>query len=330
MTSTLNIGLRIYAHSRWLEPEIVGKADEALTAHESRSYTQAVMNAGVCLEKLLSRELRQRAAQLEGKPTLGALIGKVRDSSLSHDALLRRLDEANNIRNRAAHEKESELDAITEGDSLYMLNIVAKVVDWLGGQRGQSNPDHAVDLVPVFLSVGGAHRLEQAQFLQHLRTELRRLGVDVRNLSAIEYSEDRPFDQVRELLKTCRGALIVGLERSHAYAVFERERSDREQLYQDQYTPTAWNQIEGAMASALGLSVLVLREQRLHLEGIFEVSNSRHVVFPFDLGVESRKISSNLLHLLTGWVGQLRSVLDSARTPGAPAERSLDSGPAAH
>ena len=56
----------------------------------------------------------------------------------------------------------------------------------------------------------------------------------------------------------------------HAYTVFECERSQREKLYQDQYIPTAWNQIEASMAIALQVPILVLREGRLHREGIFE------------------------------------------------------------
>ena len=41
-------------------------------------------------------------------------------------------------------------------------------------------------------------------------------GVQLRSVSALEYSPDMPFDQIRGMMAECRGAL-VGLERSHAY-----------------------------------------------------------------------------------------------------------------
>jgi hypothetical protein len=101
---------------------------------------------------------------------------------------------------------------------------------------------------------------------------------------------------------------VVGLERSHAYAVFERERSEREMLYQDQYISTAWNQIEGSIASALGLPILVLRERRVHKDGIFEANNHGHRIVDFDLRVESTGLSDELRSFLTGWVQDVRSI----------------------
>jgi len=65
----------------------------------------------------------------------------------------------------------------------------------------------------------------------------------------------------------------VGLERSHAYTVFERERSERQKIHLDQYIPTAWNQIEAAMAYGRGLPLLVLVDQQLRCDGLLERGN---------------------------------------------------------
>ena len=62
--------------------------------------------------------------------------------------------------------------------------------------------------------------------------------------------------------------------RTHT-TVFERDDAKDERLHANQIIPTAWNQIEGSMASALGLPVLVLR-QAVHNEGIFEASHHQH------------------------------------------------------
>jgi len=306
MSSTLAMGMLIHANGHWLGGDLTRVADEALSAHEERKYPLAVVKVGACLEGLLKKMLQHWGVPHDDQATLGPLIGAVRKSSEAPSTLLERLNEINTIRNRAPHDKPSPLSQVTEGDSLHCLNVLVLIVGWCREVLGHEEQDSATDQLAIFLSVGGPHRLEQAQFLRHLRGEMRRLGVRLRSLTPAEFSRDKPFDQICELLRSCRAALVVGLERSHAYTVFERERSDRERLYMDQYIPTAWNQIEGAMATAVGLPILVLREGRLSREGIFEAENHRHRIRDFDLAEESKGLSPDLLSFLAGWVQDVR------------------------
>jgi hypothetical protein len=309
MTNVLAIGLRLHCNGPWLGSRMVQLGGEALSAYEAKNYSLAVGQAGICLEGLLKRILEDWSIKVDGESTLGPMIGAIRNSQKAPHALLERLNEANTIRNRAAHEKAApQLSKVTEGDALQIINILALVMDWF---HDEFHPDSQLaptqDLVPIFLSVGGSHRLDQERLLEHLRVAMLSLGVELRMLKQGQYSREKPFDQIGEVMKSCRAALVVGLERSHAYAVFERERSEREMLYQDQYISTAWNQIEGSIASALGLPILVLRERRVHKEGIFEANNHGHRIVDFDLGVESTGLSDELRSFLTGWVQDIRS-----------------------
>jgi hypothetical protein len=309
MTNVLAIGLRLHCNGPWLGSRMVQLGGEALSAYEEKNYSLAVGQAGICLEGLLKRILEDWSIKVDGESTLGPMIGAIRNSQKAPPALLERLNEANTIRNRAAHEKAApQLSKVTEGDALQIINILALVIDWF---HDEFHPDCQLaptqDLVPIFLSVGGSHRLDQERLLEHLRVAMLSLGVELRMLKQGQYSREKPFDQIGEVMKSCRAALVVGLERSHAYAVFERERSEREMLYQDQYISTAWNQIEGSIASALGLPILVLRERRVHKEGIFEANNHGHRIVDFDLGVESTGLSDELRSFLTGWVQDIRS-----------------------
>jgi hypothetical protein len=199
------------------------------------------------------------------------------------------------------------MDQVMEGDALLILMILDLFVVWCSRETVREQSSSQSDL-PIFLSVGSAHSLEQEQFLRHLRSELAEVGVNLCQLSNnAEFSEERPFDQIRDLMSRCKAALVVGVERSHAYAVFERERSRRQRLYSDQYIPTAWNQIEGAIASALRLPILILKEKRLHNEGIFEADNHRHRREVFDLSAEAKGLSPGLRAILAGWVNHVRA-----------------------
>jgi hypothetical protein len=262
--------------------------------------------------------LHDWSQQPDPRATLGQLIGAVRKSGQAPEAVADRLQEANLIRIRSAHDKTGDsaeaslLDVLTVGDSLQLLSILGLVMEWYG-LRTRQPPAPVADAVPVFLSFGGPHRLDQQQFLQRLRLEMQQLGVEFRSLSTDSYSRSAPFDQIAELLMSCRAALIVGMDRSHAYAVIEREKSDRQKVYPDQYTPTAWNQIEGSMASALRLPIVILREHRLHQEGIFEAKSHRHHILDFDLQAESKGLSAELRGFLAGWVHDIRTGLGPSR-----------------
>ncbi len=312
MSGLLPIGTTVHANAAWLGEDLTGVADEALTAFEEGSAHLSASKAGAFLEGLLCRLLDGWGTPREPQAGLGQLIGALRRSEKAPPALLDRLGEANAIRVRASHVKSDPLDRVTDGDALQILSILGLAVGWAvaQGPKGTAGAPLPAPL-PIFLSVGGPHRLDQEQFLRRLRSHLRGLGVDLRSLSG-GYSEERPFDQVRELMTGCRAALVVGLDRSHAYTVFERERSPRERVYPDQYVPTAWNQIEGAIASALRLPLLVLREGRLHAEGIFDTDSHRHRIRPFDLRVESRGISPDLSAFLAGWVEEVRATAPDA------------------
>jgi hypothetical protein len=133
--------------------------------------------------------------------------------------------------------------------------------------------------------------------------------VELRNIPGDSFDKDKPFDQVRELMAVCRAALVVGLERALVYTVSEREKP----VNKDRFIPTAWNQIEGSIASALRLPVLILRDARLHQEGIFEAKNHGHQVHDFDLAAERRGLSPELRRFLAGWVQYVRSLAPAAR-----------------
>lgn len=309
MPATLEIGKHIHAHSHWLGKPLVDLADQALSGFDGERCQDSVTYAGRFLEGVLKRLLDSWAVPY-GRSTFGELIAVVRGTDRLPKSLLDRLSEANKIRNRLFHEQEpDDMERVNEGDALLMLNISDLLVSWSGAHVPVESHPVPADL-PVFLSVGRGHRLDQERFLQHLHTELRNLGVDVWNLSRAEFSEDRPFDQVREVMSRCHGALVVGLERSHAYAVFEREASKEQKRYVDRYIPTAWNQIEGAIASALQLPLMILKDRRLHDEGIFETRNTRHRREDFDLSTEAEQLSPRLRGVLAKWSQHVRALVE--------------------
>ena len=142
---------------------------------------------------------------------------------------------------------------------------------------------------------------------------MKREGVDLVNLATAEYSIEKPLPQISELMKTCDGALVIGWERVHGYTMFERESSSQEKLHQNIHIATPWNHIEGSMAATLGLPLFILKERRLHAEGIFEASSHDYKIESFDLPSEATALSRGLMKQILGWVNYHRRAKNQSR-----------------
>lgn len=306
MSDIFSIGNEIHQNSHWLGEELLKLADESLIAYEEKNFLLTVSRASSLLEGLLEKLFQNLKIEPPMPLALGSSIGCLRKSNAMPSELLERMDDANRIRIRAVH-KKSSLSIITGGDALQIVNILYLVITWIGEEIiEKTDGNYSTQLLPIFLSVGGPHRLDQQQFLQKIKTLMRSIKVCIKSLSQGEYSDDKPFDQICDIMKSCKGVLIIGIERSHAYTVFEREASEKEKLDKDRFIPTAWNQIEGAIACALKLPILILRQQNIHKEGVFEAENHRHVIKDFDLKTDAKGLSQELEGVITGWVKDIR------------------------
>lgn len=302
MTDILNISMKLHRHLDYLGVNLINIADDALSACEDRDYRRSVLQVGIFLEGLLEFYLESWNHPIPEPKTLGKLIGALRSSGRGEPELEARLSEVNSLRLRAAHNRPAPFGSITEGDARYSLDVLEMIIPYFSKDLSKDDGDIDFSGISIFLSVGGPHRLDQQQFLRHLRVEMRSLGAKLISLSSDTYSEDSPFDQIQNLISNCRGALIVGLERSHSYTVIERENSELEKIFTDRYTPTSWNQIEGSIASALRIPLLILRDIRIHHEGIFEANSHRHKIIDIDLNENVKGICDSLKKLITSWI----------------------------
>ena len=327
MRELITVGDVVHANLNWLHSEIVKHSDDALARYADARFSDAAISAGKTLECLCKQLVERSGANMHNrKPTTlsdystplknqgwesallpRALIPMCEDVE-QVKALLMRLEQAGKIRNKSAH-GDSRILETTAGDALHIIEIVGIFVQW-AAQYFADNGDKAKMPIEVkiFLSVGKPHRLDQKQFLEKLRSELMQSGVALVTLDTTEYSAEKPLPQIRELMKTCDGALVIGWERVHAYTLFERESSSSQKLHQNIHLATPWNHIEGSIAATLGLPLLILKENRLHSEGIFEASSHDHNIESFDLPTEATALSRGLMKLILGWVNYHRKL----------------------
>ena len=91
-------------------------------------------------------------------------------------------------------------------------------------------------------------------------------------MGAKDWDYKNPLRGVRRAMDECRGAVVVAYPRYKIDAGTEL-RHDGGRSLEAVTFPTAWNQIEAAMAYEKGLPLLVVAESKLRREAMFDSGN---------------------------------------------------------
>lgn len=126
------------------------------------------------------------------------------------------------------------------------------------------------DKIPTFLSVGEPHNELQRKYLNRLVAHLARRGIAAQTLGRNFWSIENPLIPVQRKMREVHGAVILAMERFHSKQGIYKEGSRREKAVGDQYFATVWTHIEAAMAYQLELPLLILKDERLIAEGMFD------------------------------------------------------------
>jgi hypothetical protein len=122
----------------------------------------------------------------------------------------------------------------------------------------------------VFVSVGTVANAEQEAFVTAVEERLTIEGLTPHTLNRNTYSVDAPLKAVTELLDTCRGTVVIALERSYFPQGIDKRGGPQERAISDVRIPTPWNQIEASMSYSRGLPLFVIVEETLRSDGLLE------------------------------------------------------------
>jgi len=112
-----------------------------------------------------------------------------------------------------------------------------------------------------------------------------------------DWDYKNPLRGLRRAMSDCSGAIVVAYARYH-FPNGEELRADGVRSLTDVIFPTAWNQIEAAMAYERGLPLLVLAQSGLRADAVLE---GTHDIRPFWTKLDPDVCNSD------GFVGYLRS-----------------------
>jgi len=127
----------------------------------------------------------------------------------------------------------------------------------------------------VFVSIGSPRSEAQRRFKLDLLDALRAHGVSPRTVGRSPEDTDatyaRPFDQICQIVGESHGAVVVAYQK-HLAQRFESDylSAENHRSLAEVKLSTAWNQAEAAIAYRTRVPLLMICEEGVYREGIFD------------------------------------------------------------
>lgn len=122
----------------------------------------------------------------------------------------------------------------------------------------------------IFVSVGSTATAVQETFVRAVEDRLRSEGMVPLTVGRNYFTADSPFTGVNKLMDTCRGAVVIALERTHVAIGTDKPGGPSAAALANVKLATPWNQIEAALAYGRQLPLLVIVEQGIRQDGLLE------------------------------------------------------------
>lgn len=260
-----------------LQPSTLRSFDLHIDAAGKPDWLAAGVWGAVFLESFLEEVMRARAITLPDRLDLGGAISRLRaEKDLPHlRTVLDRCESIRLARNALVHAGPLIGDstvAHAQTIGVCLREVIRLAEAWFPSPVTLS-PAHDVpgqSIGRVFVSTITPHLPRQASFVRDLSLALRRRQLEPVFVITDEFDANDPMGKVLSVLRTCDALLCIGLERSHAFLLREKEGSKDEKETAHGYFSSGWLNMEAGAGFALGMPVVVLCEPRIKSEGIFD------------------------------------------------------------
>jgi class 3 adenylate cyclase len=135
--------------------------------------------------------------------------------------------------------------------------------------------------VRAFISTVTPHSDAQVRFLEAFSRRLLTLEIEPVFLKQTSYDKIDPIGKVLKQIALCDFVIVLGLERSHAYYLKDKELSRQETEDVHRKYTSSWLHLEAGLSYAIGKQVFVLCSSDILSDGIFDRSYNTYPVFEF-------------------------------------------------
>lgn len=160
--------------------------------------------------------------------------------------------------------------------------------------------------IPVFVSCPSTLNEEQDSSHNLILEELDNLELEPRTLGRSDYPTEFPLREVYILAKHCSGGVILGFHQLVVNeGIWKLDTAKEERIENPFYLPTPWNNLEAGVLFALGIPLIVFKEQGIS-GGVFNPGVTDvfvHKMPGIDMPEEDRR---SLASLLLKWQAKVR------------------------
>lgn len=166
----------------------------------------------------------------------------------------------------------------------------------------------------IFVSVGSTATPQQEAFVRAIEERLRAEGLNPKTVGRTYFTADSPFTGVNKLMESCKGVVVIALERLFIETGWEKRDSATSVRLSGVKVATSWNQVEAALGYARKLPLLVIVEDGVRQDGLLEKGFDWYVIsMPPD---PARLTTLEFNGVLSSWKAKLNLA------PNKPASKS--------
>lgn len=298
-------------YQSYISKEIFHHYSNGFNALQEERYFEASVWASVFLEAFLVELLQRFEISPASGNDLNSRIDRLRGAAdIIPDDIPKRCHEIRSTRNRLVHDTGLGKNTLPQ-DAKSIYSNLGEILDWYCKKVSPIEPTcseadvaemNHKELIPVFISTLNPDNERQRFFLNGFKDKLKQIGIKPVQCEFGFYDGKDPLKKVREEITKCQAMIVVGLERSNAYYIKDKEGSKKESIDTHRKYTSGWLHLEAGMANALGKEVFVLCQKDIYSDGIFDRTWNTYPVFEFSLLDEDSREFMMFFDYMSAWV----------------------------
>ncbi|WP_146208841.1 hypothetical protein [Azospirillum sp. TSO22-1] len=160
--------------------------------------------------------------------------------------------------------------------------------------------------IPVFVSCATSLNAAQDLVKDYINEVLRGLYFEGRALGKSDYGIDPPLREVYAIARHCSGGIVLGFSQFRADSgIFKEGTEKQDEISKPAHFPSPWNNLEAGILYALGLPLLVIKENGVQ-GGIFDLGTSEIMVKEISVGSNFEKQKEEIKRMLYRWSAKVQ------------------------
>ena len=297
-------------YQKYISKGVFQHLSEGITAFQKEDFFSASVWSSVFLEAFLAEWMERFDIKLNSEHVdLYNRIQRIENNTGTPEDITDRCNTIRLLRNRLVHDKGLKKTTIMEDANSIYVNL-REILEWYCQQASpieekQQNEEKNIneeELLPVFISTLNPDNEKQRYFLSGFKERLKRMGVKPVSCEFNFYDGKDPLKRVRSEIEKCKAVIVVGLERSNAYYIKDKEGSKKENIETHRKYTSGWLHLEAGIANALGKEVFVLCQHDIYSDGIFDRNWNTYPVLEFTELDESSREFTKFFDYLSRWI----------------------------